>query len=624
MDYRSINTKDKVFDIIKKAEQVKKDDPAKALDYIEQALSYSIDNKSRSGEAYCYRSLGAINYDLEQYSLSVEYFEKAIHIFKDLGDKEGLARSYNDIGLCYEALGNYPKSLEYYNLYLREAESVKHEDRIIEAKDNIARVNLKMEKYDESLKDYQYILSQEQARNNPHGEIKANENIANVLFKQKKNEDALEYYQSSQSVAQELADSASITRSLYNISNVYRANKDYDKELEVRQQSLELNKATKNLPAQTEDNFEIANVLLEQDNASEAIPYLEKTIDLTEQTGDLENKSKAVKQLSKAYQVSGEKEKAIETYKEYVAIKETLLTKKENELMARVEMQNEINRKQQRIENLELNKQAKESEIKVLKQKELLKEQGMRTQQIIIYSLLGFVIILSVTSYLILRSSRQKRIANQLLALKSLRSQMNPHFIFNALNSVNSFISKSDERSANKYLADFSRLMRTVMESSQKDFILLSGEVQILDLYLNLEHFRFKDKFDYEFIVDESIDTDSFEVPPMLIQPYIENAIWHGLRYKEEKGNLMVRISSRNGMLEVIVEDDGIGRRRSFELKTKHQKEKESTALKNIENRLKILNDTYKVSISVSIDDKDKESGSGTVVRMVIPNCITN
>jgi len=123
-----------------------------------------------------------------------------------------------------------------------------------------------------------------------------------------------------------------------------------------------------------------------------------------------------------------------------------------------------------------------------------------------------------------------------------LRSQMNPHFIFNALNSVNSFISKNDERSANKYLSDFSKLMRMVMENSQQDFVSLNAEINILELYLGLEHFRFSEKFDFTFDVDSEIDKDAFEIPPMLIQPYIENAVWHGLRYKEQKGKLSIAI----------------------------------------------------------------------------------
>ena len=108
------------------------------------------------------------------------------------------------------------------------------------------------------------------------------------------------------------------------------------------------------------------------------------------------------------------------------------------------------------------------------------------------------------------RNIRQQRINNNLLALRTLRTQMNPHFIFNALNSVNSFIAMNDERTANRYLSDFSKLMRSVLENSEEDFIPLSKEVELLQLYTQLEHFRFQDKFDYEFEVDEAIPMNDF------------------------------------------------------------------------------------------------------------------
>src|SRR5204862_3297001 len=116
---------------------------------------------------------------------------------------------------------------------------------------------------------------------------------------------------------------------------------------------------------------------------------------------------------------------------------------------------------------------------------------------------------IGVTSYFIYKNAQASKVANQLLALKSLRSQMNPHFIFNALNSVNHFIAQQDERTANKFLSEFSQLMRLVLENSQEDFIPLNKEQEILSLYLKLEHYRFRDKFDYHVEVDKEINADA-------------------------------------------------------------------------------------------------------------------
>ena len=225
-----------------------------------------------------------------------------------------------------------------------------------------------------------------------------------------------------------------------------------------------------------------------------------------------------------------------------------------------------------------------------------------------------------ISLIIFLRGNKEKKKANKLLLLKSLRTQMNPHFIFNSLNSVNSFISQSDERSANKYLSEFSRLMRMVLENSKHDFVSLTSELKTLELYLRLEHLRFEDKFDFQFDVKVE-SSDEVKVPPMLIQPYIENAVWHGLRYKEKKGMLKVECTESERRLLWIIQDNGIGRSRSKELKTKHQSEGKSTGMKNTEERLRIIKQLYNQDISLSVSDLNQD-GTGTKVEIEIPKKI--
>jgi LytS/YehU family sensor histidine kinase len=227
--------------------------------------------------------------------------------------------------------------------------------------------------------------------------------------------------------------------------------------------------------------------------------------------------------------------------------------------------------------------------------------------------------VLSIALFLVYRSSLQKRRANQLLALKSLRSQMNPHFIYNSLNSVNNFISRNDERAANKYLSEFSLLMRAVMDNSKHDFVSLSNEIQILNRYLLLEHSRFGDKFDYSMEVAPDIDADNISVPPMLIQPFVENAIWHGLRYLEIKGFLKISMLTEGDKLVVTIADNGIGRSKSEEIKTRFQKEHVSTGMRNVQSRVGIINEIYKIKIGVAVSDPEEENTTGTIVRITIP-----
>jgi LytS/YehU family sensor histidine kinase len=195
---------------------------------------------------------------------------------------------------------------------------------------------------------------------------------------------------------------------------------------------------------------------------------------------------------------------------------------------------------------------------------------------------------------------------------------MNPHFIFNALNSVNSFIATNNERAANAYLSEFSQLMRAVLENSDEDFIPLSKEIELLERYTKLEHFRFKDKFEYTFNVDDAIVLDEFAIPPMLLQPYVENAVWHGLRYKDELGALDITFKKIDQeTIAIRIQDNGIGRSRSTELKTENQKKHRSKGMGTIKKRIAILNEMYNDKVAVTISDASAD-GSGTLVKLLV------
>jgi LytS/YehU family sensor histidine kinase len=258
-------------------------------------------------------------------------------------------------------------------------------------------------------------------------------------------------------------------------------------------------------------------------------------------------------------------------------------------------------------------------ELKLERQK-----QENRLRQTIIYGLVAILAIISIATFLILRSNNARRKANRLLALQHLRAQMNPHFIFNSLNSINNFIARNDERSANKYLSEFSKLMRAVLENSKHPFVSLQSELDILKLYLDLEHLRFTDKFDYQFNYDPELKSEEILIPPMLVQPYIENSIWHGLRYKEKKGLLKVNFTKNTDHILCTVEDDGIGRKKSAELKTRNQQQGESTAIKNIEHRLKIINEIHGLNLKVRIIDIENGDETGTRVEVMMPYITNN
>ncbi len=601
------------------AEQSIKRDPQAAFDDLEKSLEISIKNKDKLGEGRTYFLLGEVNSEFQQYDLAVSYYNRAVGIFENLDVPDQMNQAYYKLAWAYEQQLFYDKSLDYYKKYLEYVEKKKNTDEIIKVKYDIARIYTREEKYNKALTEYNSILRTEEERKNKTGIATANSHLGEIYLKQENTEQAIYNYKKSVQVAEETRDDKIVTYSLRNLGKAYRQSKQYDKEMEVQQRSRSINEESNKLDEVYTDNLNIAEVYLEQKEPKEAFEYIEQSVKISEQIGDIKRKGDALKTLSKAYNDAGEYNKALLAYQEYSAIVDTIHKKREAELEEDLQTIAAVNRKLQRIELLEKDHELNERTLILLQKEQKVRDNELRLQKNIMLILILIIIILSVSSYIVFRSSRQKRKANLLLALKSLRSQMNPHFIFNSLNSVNSFIAENNERMANKYLSEFSQLMRSVLENSKHDFIPLSSEIDMLKLYLKLEHFRFKEKFDYLFEVQDNMGESEFEIPPMLIQPYIENAIWHGLRYKENKGFLKVELKRNKQHLIVEVTDDGIGRRRSQELKTKHQRTTASTGHKNTKSRLDIINEIYKTRFSVEIEDLDEEKNTGTRVMIHIP-----
>ena len=206
-------------------------------------------------------------------------------------------------------------------------------------------------------------------------------------------------------------------------------------------------------------------------------------------------------------------------------------------------------------------------------------------------------------------------------ALNSLRSQMNPHFIFNCLNSIKLYAVENNQDAATGYLGKFSRLMRLVLENSKSDRITLKQEIETLQLYMEMEAMRFKEKLRYEINMADNVDMDYIEIPPMLIQPYIENAIWHGLMPKEDGGTIVVSFSCQDNNLAITVTDNGVGRARAAELRSKSITGHKSFGMSITHQRIELINQMYNTNMSVVVNDLYDGQGNaaGTEIRIDIP-----
>lgn len=246
-------------------------------------------------------------------------------------------------------------------------------------------------------------------------------------------------------------------------------------------------------------------------------------------------------------------------------------------------------------------------------------------------TLIAFVVfVIWIIFYLRVRRIRRKHeverkvleIQKELFDLeqKSLRLQMNPHFLFNSLNSIQSFVINNDTDKAIYYLSRFSQLMRTILYNSQQTFVVLKDELEVIRNYMDLEKLRYNDAFEYNIHLDSEIEEDFFAIPPMIIQPYLENAIIHGLLNKKEKGHIMIEIKLLGNFIFCIIQDDGIGREASARLKMQSGINHKSTGMLITQERLNILNSKNKDQITVKIIDLFDDFGEakGTRIELMI------
>jgi len=591
-----------------------KKDAYKSIDFVEKYLK-SKKKHSAKELSQSYALLGDNYLHLKQYDLAISNYYKSLQSVENTEVQLNLGKSYslsgnisesNNIyktvlnkkntvvqqiaaqeGLGYNSENNIPKALEYYRAALSLAEKNKITSKIAELNAKIAELLAKSGNKSESNAYLQNTL-------------RSSEN---------------EPIQQRISVQNQVAD-------------VYQTNKDFDSEIEIRKKTIaELEKANVNkinVPnngyMSSDDisisqlNLEIGRAYIDKKEFDKAIPYLEKSASNAKKFKDLEVEKNALQKLSELYKNIGNSKKALENYQEYAKLVDLLYQQKELEITSALALSNELRDKQNRINSLEKDRVLSESQYQLFESEQKLAVANYRRQKMLILGMGIVLVLLGISVLAMYRSNKQKKLANNVLALKSLRSQMNPHFIFNALNSVNNFIAQNDERAANRYLTDFSTLMRSVLNNSEEDFIPLSKEIELLKLYVQLEHSRFTDKFDYTLHIDENLNEEQFQIPPMLIQPYVENAVWHGLRYKETKGILKIEFIQKDAdTILISISDDGIGRQKSKELKTQNQKKQESKGMNNVKKRIEILNEMYADKVKVNISDLHPD-GSGTKV----------
>lgn len=384
------------------------------------------------------------------------------------------------------------------------------------------------------------------------------------------------------------------------IADVYASSNDFDKAISINENLLKEAEKNNDFQTQIKQKQLLANIYFDKSEPEKAVESLKEAYTLASKKGNTAEVKKSLMALVTYYKKQGKEKEILAIYNDFLEHFDTIIQSDTTLIDAKIF-------------------QVTEEKIKQLEKEKVLKDELISKKNSFNYMLIVAFFLLLIFFAFIAKALYAIKKKNKEIALQSLRREMNPHFIFNSLNSVNQFISQNKELEANKYLTNYSMLMRNMMENSNKDFVSLSTEIEQLKKYLDLEHLRFHDKFDFNIEVDETLDTDSVFVPNMIIQPHLENAIWHGLRYKEDKGLLLLKFELKDNKIITIIDDNGIGLTKSSELKTENQKVHQSRGVTNTKERIALLNELYKTAISFQIKEKETPE-TGTVVEIIFPH----
>jgi two-component system sensor histidine kinase YesM len=551
----------------------------------------------------------------------------------DVNDEAQIAQNYERLANEFLSKGDNSKAEEYFKKAITSYTKLKLVEDKTRVTRSLAKVQESQKDYESAIKNYEVAgeisddKSLEKINSNDANRLRSqaspvvqagyvNSNIELLKKENKKEEVSAAYVQKAENSLQQKnkevaiesyhqalafakGKPATIIKINNEIAKVYASDNQFDKAIGINEKLLADAKTKQDFNTQIKQLQSLSDLYFQKEEPNKAIAVLKEAFALALQKGNSAEAKKSLNSLIQYYNAKGNNKESLALYDQFIRNFDQLV-QSDTTLMDTKAFH------------------VSEGKIRQLEKEKSLKDELIAKKNTFNYFLLGSIALLLVLFVWIVKSLFSIKTKNKEIALQSLRREMNPHFIFNSLNSVNQFISENKELEANKYLTSYSNLMRNTMENSNKDFITLDNELDQLKKYLELEHLRFQDKFDFKISVDPELDPERTMVPNMIMQPHLENAIWHGLRYLDAKGVLQLNVLLANGKVAIRIEDNGIGMTKSQELKTSNQKNHESRGMSNTKERINLLNDLYKKNISFQIFEKTLPE-TGTIVEIVFP-----
>jgi tetratricopeptide (TPR) repeat protein len=579
-----------------------------SMNYLDRAATVARENNIETPYNYHWIKADLLHY-MRDNNAAIEEMRKTLERIKKLDNVELLGKAKNSMAWFHLYAGKFSESINLFEENIEFAKANQLKSILPEAYSGLSYVFRDVKNTEEQRKNL--ILMIDAARQLDDKYMMANgylrlgdigmEVDSNFTY-------AIQQYHKCLNIHQVRQDSAAISFALLRIGWNHYLNHQLDTALNYFFHSLEYSIPINRLTSITNAYGNIGTIYRDKNEPEKAEKYYKKSIEYSHKAKDWYNLSWLYDDMSAMFKNMGDYKKAYEYFVLHKQFSDSLEMSKYSASLSNARMRYETEKKEQELEFLNLK----------LKQHSYFN-----------YGFAGLIILTVVISLLIFRQSRMnaKRKISEMnhkiseITQKNLRQQMNPHFIFNTLNSIQYYMYQHDKISTNNYLTKFSSLIRKTLENSQHTSIPIKDEIDALELYLQLESIRFKEKFDYQINIDEDIDTLIYKIPTMLIQPYVENAICHGLINKDEKGYVHVNIKLGGDRLACTIEDNGIGRDAAMEIKKHKNGNHNSLGTKITESRLNLVNALYGKNMKIDYTDlKDQEGKpAGTRVTIHIP-----
>ncbi|SIS99007.1 Tetratricopeptide repeat-containing protein [Zobellia uliginosa] len=629
-------------------------DPAVGVLRSTEALELGRKLNSQAGIATAYAYRGHNYSALGEDSLALASYDKAMEVRRDMGDLQGLARLIYNKGLVYFNESDYARANDNNRRAYEVFEKAKDSFLMAKMLNSIGINHMYLSQYPKALKSYLDAkrIYEDLGLTEDRQYASILSNIGLLYARLEKFGLAEEFQKKALLFFKKNDFQEGVANALTNLGRVYNDTGNPEKAIESYKQAHDIMEKNKNERGVASALTNMGIAYSEIGQYTEAIPYFEKTRKIYEKLKNANNLAIVHRHLGDCYALGVHKNlgRAEENYKasfqyakgagsvnlqfnaleqlaslqsemgnykgayknktEAVVLRDSFASVEKKEEIALLEAEYEYEKEKSALQTAHDKKQAV-SQMEMERQELMIGGLAVGAVLITVFFIVGFQLYKKREKMLSEKKISEFKTRVAETELKALRSQMNPHFIFNAMNSISDYMAKNDLETANVFLVKFSKLIRAILESSEKKWISLEEDLELMELYLQIETLRLKDKFGYSFHVGEQVDVENTMVPPLILQPFIENSIWHGVALKKTMGQIDVSIKCQNQFLVCTVDDDGVGRHKN----TAAQNGKTSMGLKITKNRLDIINQLKKERGSIRVFDKKE----GVRVELKLP-----